>query len=234
MQVFDRAPMLHVFRVDVGHDGDGGGQAIEGAVALVCLHDHPFALAHAGVGAIGMDNATIDHGWIEIAAVEQGGNHRGGCCLAVGPGDGHVGFQAHQFGKHLGPAHDGQAPGPRLVQFRVAGFDGARDHNDFGLGQVLGPLAFEDMGPKASEALGDRGRFLVRALHDVAVVEQHFGDTRHSDAADAHKVDWADIEREFCCGHHGKASVMHRFTFCSLPTLRPDLQVAPLRRGCRI
>ncbi len=44
-QIFDRAPVFHVFGVDVGDDGDGRGQAVEGAVAFVGFDHHPFAFA---------------------------------------------------------------------------------------------------------------------------------------------------------------------------------------------
>ncbi len=37
-----------------------------------------------------------------------------------------VGFQPHQLGQHLGPAHHRQALQARLVQFRIARFDRAR------------------------------------------------------------------------------------------------------------
>ena len=108
-QVLDAAPVLHVLGVDVGDDGDGGGQAVEGAVALVGLDHHPLALPHAGVGAVGVDDAAVDDRRVDAARVQQGRDHGGGGGLAVGSGDGDVGFQAHQLGQHLGAAHHRQA-----------------------------------------------------------------------------------------------------------------------------
>ncbi len=108
-QVLDRAPVLHVLGVDVGDDGDGGGQAVEGAVAFVGLDHHPFALPHARVRAIGVDDAAIDHRRVDAAGIEQGGDHRGRRGLAMGAGDGDVGLQPHQLGQHLGAAHHRQA-----------------------------------------------------------------------------------------------------------------------------
>ena len=37
----------------------------------------------------------------------------------------------------------------------------------------------------------------VRALHLMAEVEQHFGDARHADAADADEMDGAELARQF-------------------------------------
>jgi hypothetical protein len=42
--------------VDIGDDGDGRGQAVEGAVRFVGLDHHPVALPHPRIGAVGMDD----------------------------------------------------------------------------------------------------------------------------------------------------------------------------------
>ncbi len=102
-----------------------------------------------------MDDAAVDHRWVDATTVEQGGDHRGGGGFAVGACDRDVGAQAHQFGQHLGAAHDGQAKAAGFVQFGVATFDGGRDHDDFGAFEVLGALAFEDGRAEAFQPVGD-------------------------------------------------------------------------------
>ena len=125
MQVFLGAPVLHVFGVDVGDNRDRRGQAVEGAVGLVRLDDHPFALPHPRIGPIGMDDPAIDHGRVKMPRDHQFGHHRCGGRLAVGARNGDVGFQAHQFGKHFGTAHHRKATAAGLVQFGIARLDGA-------------------------------------------------------------------------------------------------------------
>ena len=59
------AVVVEVLGVDVGDDRDVGRQLEEGAVGLVGLDHHPVARAHAGVGAVGVDDAAVDDGRVE-------------------------------------------------------------------------------------------------------------------------------------------------------------------------
>ena len=131
-QVFDRAPVLHMLGVDVRDDGDGGGQSVKGAVAFIGLDDHPLALTHAGVGAIGVNDAAVDHGRVDPARIQKGCNHRGRGGFAMGARNRDIRFQAHQLGQHFGAAHNRHARGARGVQFGVTRFDGAGNHDDLG------------------------------------------------------------------------------------------------------
>ncbi len=97
--------MVEMLGVDIGDDDDVGRQLDEGAVGFIGLHHHPVAGAEAGIGAVGVDNAAVDHGRVEAAGVEQRRHQRGGGGLAVGAGDGDAGFQPHQFGQHFGAPH---------------------------------------------------------------------------------------------------------------------------------
>ena len=101
----ERLEVIEMFGIDVGDDHDIGRQFQEGAVALVGLHHHPVAGAETRIGAIGVDDAAIDHGGIEAAGIEQGCDHRRGRGLAVGARDRHAAFQPHQFGEHFGAPH---------------------------------------------------------------------------------------------------------------------------------
>ena len=111
-RVLDRVEGLEVIEmlgVDVGDDGDVGGQLQERAVALVGLDHHPVAGAAPGVGAVGVDDAAVDDGRIEPGGVEQRRDQRSRRGLAVRAGDGDALLQAHQLGEHLGAPHDGNA-----------------------------------------------------------------------------------------------------------------------------
>jgi hypothetical protein len=61
------AVVVEMLGIDIGDDGDVGRQFQEGAVGFVGLDHHPLALAHAGIGAVGIDDAAIDDGRIEPA-----------------------------------------------------------------------------------------------------------------------------------------------------------------------
>ena len=63
--------MVEVLGIDIGDDRDVGRQLEEGAVGLVGLDHHPVAGAEPRVGAVGVDDAAVDHGRIELAGVEQ-------------------------------------------------------------------------------------------------------------------------------------------------------------------
>ena len=43
MEVLLCAPMIHVFGVDIGYDGDCRRESVERAVAFIRLDHHPFA-----------------------------------------------------------------------------------------------------------------------------------------------------------------------------------------------
>ena len=86
--------VVEVLGIDIGDDGDVGRQLEEGAVGLVGLHHHPVAGTEPGIGAVGVDDAAVDDGRVEIAAVEQRRHHRGGGGLAVGAGDGDAGLSS--------------------------------------------------------------------------------------------------------------------------------------------
>ena len=124
--------VIEVFGIDVGHDGDVGRKLEERAVGFVGLDDHPLAGAQARIGAVGVDDAAIDHRRIETAGIEQRRHHRGGRGLAVGAGDGDAAFQAHQFRQHFGAAHHRQPLRARCDEFRIVGFDRRGDDDDFG------------------------------------------------------------------------------------------------------
>ena len=102
------AVVVEMLGIDVGDDGDVGRQLQEGAVALVGLDHHPVAVAEPRVGAVGIDDAAVDHGRIEPAGIEQRRDHRGRRGLAVRAADRDAGLQPHQLGQHLGAAHDRQ------------------------------------------------------------------------------------------------------------------------------
>ena len=112
---------------------------------LVGLDHHPVAAAEPRVGAVGVDDAAVDHGRVEAAGIEQRGDQRGRRGLAVGAADGDRPFEAHQLAQHLGAAHDGQQARARRQHLGIVGLDRRGDDDDLGLAEILGAMA--DMRP---------------------------------------------------------------------------------------
>jgi hypothetical protein len=185
------AVVVEMLGVDVGDDGDVGRQLEEGAVALVGLDHHPLAFAHAGVGAVGVDDAAVDDGRVEPACVEQRRHHRGRRGLAVRAADGDRVAEAHQLGQHLGAAHDRQKLLARRLQFGIGLLDRGRDDDHLGVAEVLGLWP-----TKHSMPLSRRRWTLAprpgRSPAPVAEIVQHLGDAAHADAADADEMHEAD------------------------------------------
>ncbi len=122
-QRIETAPMFHMFGVDIGDHRNRGRQAVECAVGLVRLDHHPFALPHARVRSIGMDDPAIDDRGIKPARIQQLRHHRRGRGLAMGAGNSDIGFQPHQLAQHFGAPHHRQAARARGIEFRIARLD---------------------------------------------------------------------------------------------------------------
>ena len=188
--------VIEMLGIDIGDDRDIGRQLQERAVALVGLHHHPVAGAETRVGAIGVDDAAVDHGRIEPAGVEQGCDHRGRRGLAMRAGDRDAALQPHQFGQHLGAAHHGNAPLARRHQFRIVALDRGGDDDDLGPVDILGLVADRDLCALLAQAVEIVIVGGVRALHGIAEIDQHLGDAAHADPADPDEVDGSDLARQ--------------------------------------
>ena len=115
--------MLHVLRVDIGHNRNRCRQAVERAVALVGFNNHPLAFARAGIRAIGVDDPAIHNRRVKLAVVQKSSDHCRGRCLAMRTRHRDVGFEPHQLGQHLGTAHNRQPFQARFVKLWVAWLD---------------------------------------------------------------------------------------------------------------
>ena len=145
--------VIEMLRVDIGDDGDVGRQLQEGAVGLVGLHHHPVAGAEPRIGAVGVDDAAVDHGRIEPAGIDQCGNQRGGRGLAVGAADRDAAFEPHQLGQHLGAAHHRQALGARRHELRVIALDRGRHHHHLGVAERGGNGRWRNLGALVAQPL---------------------------------------------------------------------------------
>ena len=163
---------------------------------LVGLHHHPVAAADAGVGAVGVDDAAVDHRRIEAAGIEHRGDHRGRRGLAVRAADRDRPFEPHQLAQHLGAPHHRHEAGARRQHLGIVLLDRRRHDHDLGVADIVGAMADLDLDAELGEAARVGAVGEVAALHLVAEIVQHLGDARHADAADADEMDEADIERQ--------------------------------------
>ena len=135
----------------------------------------------------------------------------------MGASDSHIRLEPHQFGQHFGPPHHRQAGFTRLIQFRVARFNGCRDNNHLSTRQVLRPLPQKYRGTQTLKPTGDLRGFQVRSLHPIALIQQNLRYARHANAADPDKMDRADVSRQFgYFVHHvapAKASIISARVF---------------------
>ena len=182
--------MIEVLGVDVGDDGDGGGEVEEGSVGLVRLDDDPFALSQLGVGTESVELSADHGGGVETRVIEDGGDEGSGGGLSVRAGDGDRVLQAHQLGEHLRTSDDGhsaRAGSERLGILRTAHGAGSHHHVHVA-GHVLGAMADVDGSTQPGEPLGGLAFLEVGSAHAVAEVEEELRDPAHPDAADADEV----------------------------------------------
>ena len=151
---------IQMIGIGIGDHRDGGRQAQEGAVAFIGFHHHPFARAQPRIGAIGVDDAAIDHGGIQAARIQQRRHQGRGGGLAVGAGDGDAGPQPHDLGQHLGAAHQRQAQRARRVELDIAGLDRRGIDHGMRVFQIVGAVADRDGDAHGAQAfdIGAVGR----------------------------------------------------------------------------
>ena len=90
--------VVQVLFVQVGDDGDLGGEQRKGAVGLVGLGHENLAPAQDGVGPQPVPHRAHHHRGVEISGPEHRRGHGGGGGLAVHAGDRHLGMIFHQLG----------------------------------------------------------------------------------------------------------------------------------------
>ena len=188
--------MVEVLGIDIGDDGDVGRQLEEGAVGFVGLHHHPVAGAEPRVGAVGVDDAAVDHGRIETFRLDQRATIEVVVVLPWVPAI------AMQLLSRISSAS--------ISARRTTGSRAARAATSSGLSGLIAvetTTHVRAIDVARVVADGDANTFLaqaldvgavdgVGALHRVAEIGEHLGDAAHADAADADEMDGADIARQ--------------------------------------
>src|SRR5262249_31784127 len=111
-------------------------------------------------------------------------------------------------------------------QLWIVALDGGRYHHDLRVAERGAGMADRNPGALVAQAF-DIGAFGgIRTLHGVAEIDQDFGDTAHSDAADADEMDRADIARQFHC-------VFLPIVLTTRSANRSAASIAPCERAAR-
>ena len=122
-EFFKPAPMVEMFRIDIGDNRDSRRQANERAVRLVRFDHHPVAFANPRIGTISINNAAIDNRWVKIGFIKQRRDHGGGRRLAMGARNGNGPFKTHQFGEHVRAFDHRNMTRARGGNFRIVAAD---------------------------------------------------------------------------------------------------------------
>src|SRR5271166_3981261 len=206
-QYVEAAIEIEMLGIDVGDDRDRRRQSCKGAVALVGLDHHPIARSQAGVGAVSVDDAAIDHSRVELRGLEQRADHRSRRGLAVGPGDCQRPFKPHQLSEHFGAPNHRQAAHSCRYDLRIVVFDRGGDNDDLCRAQILGIMSDCDRDPEIDESPYVGAVRKIAALDPIAEIVQHLGNTTNADPADADEMERADrLRKRLHAAHPGNSA----------------------------
>jgi hypothetical protein len=186
------AVVVEVLGVDVGHHGDGGGEAQERAVALVGLGDQKVAGAESRVRPERRHLAADDHGGVEARRAQHGGDERSGGRLAMRARDGDAIFDAHQLGQHFRAPDDRRSQRARLEHLGIFRGDGTGEDDHVGAAHVGRAVPEVDADAHLRQAMGDLVGAKVRTGNVEFERVQDLGEPAHADAADADEVNVAN------------------------------------------
>ncbi len=115
-------------------------------------------------------------------------------------GDGDSVFQPHQLREHFRARNDWNFVLMRFDNFRIFGFDRGRRDDDVRVDHIARFMTVENRRAEILQAFGNRRKLCVGTGDRVAQRQQHFGDTAHTDSADAHQMNPLEITKRH---HHG-------------------------------
>ena len=183
----DVAPVVQMLGVHVGDDGDGRGQAQEAAVALVRFNHHPVAGTEPGIGAVGVDDAAVDHRRIEPRRLQHVAIRLVVVVLPCVPPTAIDHFSRISSASISARGTTGISRA-RAAALRGCRADRARHDHDAGIAEIGRVVADGDLDAGFAQAADVRAIGDVAALHGIAEIVQHLGDPGHADAADADEM----------------------------------------------
>ena len=188
------AVIVEMLGIDVGDDDDVGRKLDEGAVRFIGFDHHPVALAEAGIGAIGVDDAAVDHRLVETAAIEEGGNQQVVVVLPCVPPT------ATQDLNRMSSASISARRTIGSRRSRAAASSGlsaltAEEMTTTGVAKILLAMADLDRDAELAEPCDIVVVGEVGSLNRIAERLHHLGDA-HANAANPDEVDGAGLARK--------------------------------------
>ena len=89
--------MVKMLRVDIRHNGGCWLEARERAITFISFDHHPLAISQLGITAPALNNATIDHGRVDLRRIQQGCHKRRCGRFPMCPCDRNRPSKAHQL-----------------------------------------------------------------------------------------------------------------------------------------
>src|SRR2546422_568737 len=227
LNILERGVLVEVFAINRCHDCDYGREHQEAAVALVRFHHKIFPFAEPRRRACLVYFSADDKRGVEVRRSQYRSDDRGRSRLAVRASYGDAVFQAHQLREHLRARNYRNFHLVRFDDFGVICLHGGGSHDNVRAIGVGSLVTFVHRGAEILETFGDRGRLGVRAGDSIAQRQEHFGDTAHTEAADANQVDALKIAER---NHHALAPCRFPSTFAA-SSMRFTMSRAALGRA---
>ena len=191
-----------VIVVDIGDHRDQRLQVQERRIALIGLGHEISTGTESRIGPRTLQTTTDDEGRILATLGEYRRHEARGCGLAVRSGHGNGRAKSHEFTEHLGARHHRNAALEGARHFGVVARDSRRDDHNICAIDIGGLVTKGDSCAELRQTLRHGVRLEVTALHAIAEIEQHFGNTTHATTTDTDEVDGVDAAHPLCTGGH--------------------------------
>src|SRR4029077_17373769 len=94
----------------------------------------------------------------------------------------------------------------------IVAMDGGAGDHDMSALNLFGAVALINLRAEVGQPVGDRREPHIRARYGISQGEQHFGNSTHADAADAHQMNALEIVKRT---RHGRATSSIKSTIFS-------------------
>jgi len=187
LDVLERAVVIEMVGLDVGHDDHIGIEVEKGAVRLVGLADEVLPRSVSAIGTILLDNPTYEEGGVASEMVEHGRDHGRGSGLAVRAGNGDALAEAHNLRQHHGARNYRNACLAGSQHFRIIRLDGGGGNHHVHAFDMLCRMAVKHLDAHIGQLARYRALCLIRAGY-VEFFIQHLGQAAHARATDTDEM----------------------------------------------
>ena len=181
-----------MIRFNIGHYRDHGLQMQERGIALIRFSHQITTATKLGIGA-GTINPTTDYkGRIATICSQNRRDQTGGCGLAMGTGNCNTVTIAHQFGEHLSAAYNRNALGMCRGNLGIFNGDCRGFHHYISADYIGFTVADKHCCARSLQTTNTGTLTNIRTGNFITLIEQDFGDTTHTTAANTDKMNTLD------------------------------------------